>query len=253
MVRTIKGIGHLSKDQQERILQKIDDIIVETFIDPADVDYVTARFQYLGGAHRAFFWSALQAIEKYLKANFLFNGVSVRNKKSFGHNIFKMAERLNKDYKVLQGVELKPFGEHAYLEEWGVWGSYEPMEFIREIEKFGKASNRYNYFGASYEASYLAKLDQIVQILRSFCIVGYPLHGTGKREGFDYAAFEQNFPFAPSGYNHGSMFGKFAAGGSTPSIKIALLGFYCSSNIFEDWLLENIFITEAEISEIKKR
>jgi HEPN domain-containing protein len=251
--RTVQGIERLPRDQQDRVLRKIDDIIVETFINSADVDYVTARFQYLGGAHRAFFWSALQAIEKYLKATFLFNGVSVKNKKSFGHNIFKMAERLNNDYKVFKDVELKPVGEHAYLEEIRIWGSYDPMEFIREIETFGKASNRYNYFGASYEASYLAKLDQLVQILRSFSIVDYPLYGTKEKDCFDYAAFEQNFPFAPAEYNQGSMFGKFAAGRSTPSIKIALHGGYCSSKIFEDWLLENISITEAEIVEIKKR
>ena len=50
MVRTIKGTEHFSKDQKDRILHKVNDIIVETFIDPADVDYVTARFQYLGGS-----------------------------------------------------------------------------------------------------------------------------------------------------------------------------------------------------------
>lgn len=253
MGRTIKGTEHLSKGEKDRILHKVNDIIVETFIDPADIDYVTARFQYLGGAHRAFFWSALQAIEKYLKANFLFNGVSVRNTKSFGHNIFKMAERLNNDYKIFKGIELKPIGEHSYLEEINFWGSYDPMEYVREIERFGKASNRYNYFGAVYGASYLAKLDQLVHILRSFCIVDYPLHGIGKSNCFDYAAFEQNFPLAPTEYIHGSMFGKFTAGGSTPSIKIALLGLYGSPKIFEDWLLENIYINEKEIREIKER
>lgn len=164
-----------------------------------------------------------------------------------------MADRLNSDYNVFSGVELKPIGEHSYLEEIDIWGSYDPLEFVREIEKFGKASNRYNYFGAFYEASYLAKLDQIVHILRSFCIVDYPLHGIGKNDCFDYAAFEQNFLLAPIEYSHGSMFGKFAAGATVPSIKIALLGLYGSSKIFEDWLLENIYINEIEISEIKKR
>lgn len=251
MRRNIKGIEHLSKNDQQRVIRKINDIIVETFIYPADVDYVTSRFQYLGGAHRAFFWSALQAIEKYLKASFLFNGVSVKERKSFGHNIYKMSERLNKDYKIFMGVQLKPIGEHVYLEEIRLWGSYDPLDFIAKIEEFGKASNRYNYFGASYEASYLLKLDQLVQILRSFSIGDCPLHGTGRKDYFDYAAFEQNLPFAPNEYTQGSMFGKFAAGGSTPSIKMALHGCYGSSKIFEDWLLENLLITETEISEIK--
>jgi HEPN domain-containing protein len=248
--RTIKGTERLPTDQQEIILHKVHDIIVETFINSADMDYVTARFQYLGRSHRAFFWSALQAIEKYLKANFLFNGVPVKNNKLFGHNIFKMAEKLNSEYKVFKNVQLKPIGKHAYLEEIKTWGSYDPLEYIRAIEKFGKASNRYNYFGADYEASYLAK---IVNTLRSFCILNYPLFGTGKIETFDYAAFEQNFLFAPAEYKHGSMFGKFSLGSSTPSIEIALKGLYGNAKIFEDWLLENIYMQERDISDIKKR
>lgn len=252
MGRTISGTERLPKDQQERIVHKINEIIVETFINPGDADYVTARFLYLGGSYRAFFWPALQAIEKYLKANFLFNGVSVKSR-LFGHNISWMAEKLNNEYKVFENVQLKPVGEHSYLEEIHIWGSSDPMEYIRSIEKFGKASNRYNYFGAAYEASYLAKLDQIVKILRSHCILNYPLFGTGKKESFDYAAFEQNFPFAPVEYKQGSMFGKFAAGGSTPSIEIALKGLYGNPKIFENWLLENIYIQESEIGAIKAR
>lgn len=253
MILKIKGLDQLPNYQQTRIINKINDIIVETFVNPADVDYITARFMALSQSHRGFFWPALQAIEKYLKANFLFNGVPVKKNSEYGHNILIMAQKLNEDYGVFKNLELKPMGEHVYFEEIDLWGSYDPIEYIEAIEKFGTASNRYNYFGADYEASYLPKLDQIIYVLRSKCVPNYPLFGTGKVEAFDYAAYEENFLFAPKNYNHGSMFGKFSLGSSIPSIEFALKGIYGNAEIFKDWLRENFFIKDDEIEKIKKR
>ena len=67
-------------------------VIYESFVIPADEDYLTARLLVKSKLYRGFYWSAAQCIEKYLKAYLLLHDVSV--KKSNGHSIkplFKIA------------------------------------------------------------------------------------------------------------------------------------------------------------------
>ena len=51
-------------------------IVDELFIKTADDNYVTARWCYANGFDVDFFWLAVHALEKYLKAVLLLNGRS---------------------------------------------------------------------------------------------------------------------------------------------------------------------------------
>lgn len=248
----ISGIEHLEQGQRERVHDKLLDIIVETFVDPADSDFISARFMALNHQKRPFFWPALQAIEKYLKALLLSHGVSVRGKR-FGHKIVAMSERLDGYDDVLKNLRLTPVPEHEELRRLDLWGSEDPFEFIREIEKYGLASNRYNFWGANFEASCLPKLDQLVFALRSRCVGTRALKGVGRNEKLDYYAYEQNYPFAPSSYNQGEFWGKFVVGQEVPSIEAALKGLYGHPAVFQRWLTDNIDLSEDEVAKIAGR
>ena len=54
------------------------------FIAPADQNYFLARFSKFTDLGNEFWWQALQAVEKYLKAGLVLNKVSV---KSFNHSL----------------------------------------------------------------------------------------------------------------------------------------------------------------------
>lgn len=246
----VYGIDSLPPVQQVYLREKISDIVIETFINPADLDYINARFMALNHQHRPFFWPALQALEKYLKASLLFCGVPVRGK-NFRHNLVSMAEALKLHDDVLEKLNLSPEGAHDELNRLNLWGTYDPMEFIASINKYGYPGNRYNLFGCKYEASYLPKLDQVVWALRSKHLGNKTLCGTGRGQSLDFAAYEQNFCFAPRTYVHGSLYGKFSLGMTVPSIEAALKGLYGHAVIFEKWLLENITITQEEIDQIR--
>ena len=248
----VPSINRLPTRQQAVIRGKIADIVIETFIDSADIDYINARFMALNHQYRPFFWPALQAIEKCLKASLIFCGVPVRGN-NFGHKLISMANTLRPHDKVLEELKLAPAEQHSELERLNLWGTHDPMEFIASVEEYGDPSNRYNLFGSKYEASYLPKLDQIVWALRSKYIGDKALCGTGMNRMLDYAAYEQNFCFAPPSYKHDSFYGKFSLGATVPSIEAALKGLYGHRAIFEEWLKTNITITQEEINEIRNR
>jgi hypothetical protein len=244
------SIERLTTEQQAKFRRKIADIVIETFIDTADIDYINARFMSLNHQHRPFFWPALQAIEKYLKATLLFSGVSVSG---YGHKLITMANALKPHDGVLGTLNLTPVEAHSELERLNLWGPSDPMEFIASVEEYGDPSNRYNYFGSEYEASYLPKLDQVVWALRSKYLGNKALYGTGGNQFLDYAAYEQNFCFAPLNYKHESFYGKFSLGDTVPSIEAALKGLYGHTAIFEEWLKTNIKIKPEEINAIRNR
>ena len=91
----------------ENILVKNEGYIVkvihESFVIPADEDYLTARLLYKSNLHRNFFWSAAQCIEKYLKALLLLNGISVKKK---GHNLKKLILEVEKIYHDINNIDL---------------------------------------------------------------------------------------------------------------------------------------------------
>jgi HEPN domain-containing protein len=61
--------------------------ITDTFRDTADRDYIAARLLHRHRLFQPSAWSALQAVEKYLKATLLFGGRSV---KSYRHDLVRL-------------------------------------------------------------------------------------------------------------------------------------------------------------------
>ena len=95
-----KLFDNYPQDIRAKINNVLKDIIFETFIYTADSDYINARFLALNFQFRPFFWPALHAIEKYLKANLLIYGASVKGQE-FGHHINFMAGELKKYTNIL--------------------------------------------------------------------------------------------------------------------------------------------------------
>ena len=241
-----------SKERQPNLKGKLIEIINETYVVPADSDYLIARFCGLNFLFQPFFWPALQAVEKYLKANLLYHGVAVKGC-GFGHDIISMAEKLKKYDKVLIDLKLLPNKLHAQLQKLNLWGSESPDDYLNKIKDYGDPSNRYNYYGSAFEAPFLLKLDQIVFALRSNIVNFELLPKIKKNESIIYFLFEQNVNFAPDNYNHQSMYGKIGINMSIPTIETALKGLFGHPSFFEKWLKDNIPITKAEIEKIKAR
>jgi hypothetical protein len=71
-------------------------IVEELFIKTADDNYVAARWCFTYGLDVDFFWLAVHALEKYLKAALLLNGRSARSykaggkEKTYGHDIVRL-------------------------------------------------------------------------------------------------------------------------------------------------------------------
>lgn len=76
---TIERFTTCTPEEQGNIEAHIAQVIIDSFVKPADDDYVAARALAIGGLHRSFFWSAAQTVEKYLKAFLLLHGVSVKD------------------------------------------------------------------------------------------------------------------------------------------------------------------------------
>ena len=72
-------------------------IVRELFVDTADDNYITARWCFVEGLNVDYFWLAVHALEKYMKASLLLNGHSAKGyldhagkRRSFGHDITKL-------------------------------------------------------------------------------------------------------------------------------------------------------------------
>jgi len=117
-----------------------------SFRDIADRDYIAARMSYRAGLDEPFLWSALQAIEKYLKAIHLYNAESA---KGFGHDIAK----LMKSAKAIPDIQFE-------LPE-------DVENFIQYLNDYG--ANRYLEFPSSVRMNALFELDRSVWHIRRFC------------------------------------------------------------------------------------
>lgn len=140
------------------------DVIYESFVVTADQDYLTARLLAKSGLYRAFYWAAAQAIEKYLKAFILFRGESVKDGKHDVEALYKKACTLDAALQriTIEPHDLLPVPEYAreYLKV------YSTIEFLRNIDKFGRPDNRYNSFGVDFNTGCLFALDHFVFSLR---------------------------------------------------------------------------------------
>lgn len=139
-------------------------IIFDLFITPADDDYLSARMSYLNGLHRNFYWSASQAIEKYLKAIMLFNEKST---KTYNHNL----EKLFIDFTEMDNYTTLPefivlTDKHTF--DSPNWENSSFFNFIEHLQLYGSTDNRYGIFGEDISGNILQILDTVCHKLRIY-------------------------------------------------------------------------------------
>lgn len=138
-------------------------IINELFIATADDNYVLARWCFHQHLNVDFFWLAVHALEKYLKAALLLNGKSA---KSYGHDIMALYASITPIApELFPDTLVKP--DQRMPDDY--WHTEKVGDFIERLYRDGQADNRYQLFGYSRHAEDLWKLDQVIFNLRRVC------------------------------------------------------------------------------------
>ena len=147
------------------------DLVIKTFRDAADEDYLVARVSAELVLGNQFAWSAAQAIEKYSKCILILNGHSV---KDLNHNILNKLGSFVVSYPELFPEYLIPNDALKVREPYDYEEPF--MSALKRFDDNGKPKRRYRQGRLAVRAYDLQKLDQIVLYLRRCCrqIVGMP-------------------------------------------------------------------------------
>jgi HEPN domain-containing protein len=137
----------------------INNLAIRCFRDTGDGDYIAARMAYRATLIPQFHWSALQAIEKYLKCILILNRITTHK---LNHNIQKALNRINSEapFKIeLDEIE---------------------QEVFDHIARYGP--DRYLLMSYHVSRLELLKLDKLVWLLRQYCRpMKYGIQSNGKR------------------------------------------------------------------------
>ena len=207
-------------------------IVQELFISTADDNYITARWCFNEKLNVDYFWLAVHALEKYMKAALLVNGMS---SKGFSHDIVELYKSVK-----LFASDLLPdnLEQPDALGSNYQWLAESPEQFLQRLYDNGNAHNRYQIFGFQRHYDNLFKLDLMMFALRRLCVPldGYLLPSSvsnltyrdmlmkqpekwtlsppdklaktvsGKRgERLREILLSHNFPFAPDDFTHGRL------------------------------------------------
>lgn len=134
-------MDHKNKDELY-----LNDFAIRNLREIADQDYITARVCYKNGLMLQFYWSSLQAIEKYFKSILLFHRIS---SKDFGHD-------LNKLYAAIANIETLDFTLTTKQEQ-----------FLNLADDQG--NNRYLTMPTYFKGFEIVDLDEIVWAIRGYC------------------------------------------------------------------------------------
>ena len=140
------------------------DLIWHMFIDPADGDYLTARWAYDNGLFHQFYWNASQSLEKLLKAALLLNNIEVGH---FNHKLkvlFNAFSAIDSDGmfpKIIRLPKTTAEGSES-------WEGQSYSLFIDYIDRFGSADNRYGNIGTYVNGPVIHILDECCRTLRMF-------------------------------------------------------------------------------------
>lgn len=176
--------------------------IYESFVIPGDQDYLMSRLLALKGLPRGFYWAAAQAIEKYLKAFLLMNGIGVRNFQC--HRIKKIFEESCKVDSDIAEIQVFPHSS-IYIEPSILHcvKKFTIQEFIAELDLHGKPGNRYNAEGVDYNTGHLFAMDSAAFQLRQRIGVMPPIaESLRKVDNYLVDVFELNNPFFQPGTNY---------------------------------------------------
>nr|WP_081984136.1 HEPN domain-containing protein [Massilia sp. JS1662] len=214
---TIERFNSCNPEEQAAIEMHIAKVIVESFVEPADHDYLAARSLAIGGLHRSFYWSATQAIEKYLKAFLLLHGISVRD---FSHDLSKLLEVAKNCKSGFADIDISPNSDLSLPSHFTL-SQLKLDQFIQLLQKYGSPSNRYNNYGAIYDTGHLFALDSLVYRLRSKMQLPCIEMSFHMRLSADFQRYlyENNPYFAPAHFAHAELpnpLFPLSAGGNMP-------------------------------------
>jgi len=250
-------------------------LVKRIYIDTADEDYIVARWLFLNGLHRYFFWSASQALEKYLKAALLLNG---RKISTTNHKLISMFLTLKSFAVGLIPVVLDPPSEVKWFaDNESLWGDRTIEVFLAHIEKEGNANNRYNYVGVRSEFGDLYKFDQVVFALRNMAVrleevvdygnvkktyreiirefpgqqlfaFGDGIANVDKLPRALYEAFcENNFVFSPKGFEHQTL--QLVSEGRVSPLKVLFkVGAGAHSAALRAWAKKELGLKEQDFT-----
>lgn len=170
------------------------DVIYESFVVPADQDYLMSRLLAQKGLPRGFYWAAAQAIEKYLKAFLLMNGEGVKGFNA--HPLKKLFDAASKIDTSLADLDILP---HQSIQVEAnvshLLKKFTISDFINDLERHGSADNRYNAFGVDYNTGHLCAMDSLSFQLRRK-IGARPMNESFKNLSPDLILiFEKNNPW----------------------------------------------------------
>jgi hypothetical protein len=148
---------------KDDLLPEKGSIIREMFLHTADENYIVARWSYDNHLMTDFFWNSVHALEKYMKAVLLFNGISV---KVFSHGL----EELYNEIENLAGALLPTtLVQPADLDIYN-WVDLTPRQFIEKLDRNGNADNRYLTYGYAQHPWYLHMVDASVWAIRRLAV-----------------------------------------------------------------------------------
>lgn len=143
-------------------------ITYDMFVDPADQNYVVARWCFQRNLPLDFLWNAAHCLEKMMKAALLLNGCSAKSSEpgqpSYGHDLtllYPQLVRLAGD--LLPDMLIKP---NEIEMHWRVEAS---EAYVARISANGDAHNRYQIYGHVLHKEDLYKFDRIVFAVRRLC------------------------------------------------------------------------------------
>lgn len=148
------------------------------FVEPADHNYIHARFCRIGGLHKEFAWQCLQALEKYFKAGLVLNGVPVMG---YNHSLPKLLAKHRDTYGALA---IRDPVRPGNLNE-SLWRQRSLDDLIEWINYFGDPESRYGLRSYINDPSDLFLLDEVVfelrrRIGRLESVIGTDIYANGE-------------------------------------------------------------------------
>jgi hypothetical protein len=205
-------------------------VVMEMYVHTADENYITARWCYQNALYVDFFWGALHALEKYMKAVLLLNGERAIE----GHDLPKLYAKLDILAGPLLPAMLTQPPEMGWLPS-GWWRDRTPAQFMDRLYDNGNADNRYQTYGFNKVMEELHMVDAMVHAIRRLVVpldepvapgrpssptyrkllatqahydpkLGMPLdHAINNATSpLHFWTLNNNYAFAPRGFCHGS-------------------------------------------------
>lgn len=165
------------------------------FRDAADEDYLLARISMRLRLHHQFYWSAQQALEKYLKCALILNG---GNASSQGHDLKKLFDEIAEIAGGLIPTLFVPPNNFPKLSGVPNRGFEIFSEFVDRMNSEGSTNVRYRAYSIAPQNFDLHKLDELCFQIRRICIPLTLISGI-KRKTYRELLFEDpDWQFEPN-------------------------------------------------------